>query len=257
MIEHVVTVRVASVLGSLHCAGMCGAFVLVAVGADGQPRAPLSLHASYHLGRLTTYTTLGVLAGALGSAIDLGGHIVGWQRTASIIAGASMIVFGVLALLRLHALAPRQLPSPTFLRRLAEHGHRLAIEQTPMARAAIVGLLTTLLPCGWLYLFVLVAMGTGSAPSGALSMGAFWLGTLPVMVTLGFGVSAIAGRFSRAIPHVTVIAVIAVGVWTITMRAPLDAGLLERTSMVQNPRMHSSTMLQSARSGDWYWCHAQ
>ncbi|MHC4975308.1 MAG: sulfite exporter TauE/SafE family protein [Planctomycetota bacterium] len=255
MIEHVVTVFVASVLGSLHCAGMCGAFVLVAVGADGRVRTPVALHASYHLGRLTTYATLGVIAGSLGGAIDLGGQIVGWQQAASIIAGVSMIVFGGIALLRLHSLAPARLPIPASLQRLSERGHRAAMEQAPVVRASLIGLLTTLLPCGWLYLFVLVAMGTGSGATGALSMGAFWLGTLPVMGTIGFGAAAIAGRFGRALPHATVLAVIAIGIWTIVLRPPLSEAMLGHNMASSEPRLQSQTMLQAARSGAWYWCH--
>ena len=34
MLTLIVSVLIASLLGSLHCAGMCGAFVVIAVGMD-------------------------------------------------------------------------------------------------------------------------------------------------------------------------------------------------------------------------------
>jgi sulfite exporter TauE/SafE len=58
--------------GALHCAPMCGPFVLAqSVGTrKGGPGARLSEVAllPYHLGRLTTYAALGALSGALGGA---------------------------------------------------------------------------------------------------------------------------------------------------------------------------------------------
>ena len=44
---------VASLLGSLHCAGMCGAFLALAVTPDEESRVgKSSLHIAYNTGRL-------------------------------------------------------------------------------------------------------------------------------------------------------------------------------------------------------------
>ncbi|RMF85708.1 MAG: sulfite exporter TauE/SafE family protein, partial [Planctomycetota bacterium] len=91
----IAAVFVASLLGSLHCAGMCGPFVAFAVGADAGRTGGAWRHVAYHGGRLVTYSLLGVAAGALGAALDLGGAWVGVQRTAAIVAGAIMVLFGV------------------------------------------------------------------------------------------------------------------------------------------------------------------
>ena len=71
----ITSVFVASLLGSLHCAGMCGAFVAFAVGIDDPDaaRKRARLHAAYNLGRLVTYSVLGAIAGAIGGALDLAG----------------------------------------------------------------------------------------------------------------------------------------------------------------------------------------
>ncbi|VAX40404.1 hypothetical protein MNBD_PLANCTO03-914, partial [hydrothermal vent metagenome] len=60
----IVSVFLASLLGSMHCAGMCGAFVAFAVGLDDPEaaRKRVRLHMAYNAGRLTTYVTLGAIA---------------------------------------------------------------------------------------------------------------------------------------------------------------------------------------------------
>ena len=56
------SVLLASLLGSPHCAGMCGGFVCFYSGQDG--RGQTRAHAAYNLGRLVSYLVLGLLAGS-------------------------------------------------------------------------------------------------------------------------------------------------------------------------------------------------
>lgn len=226
-------VLVASLLGSTHCAGMCGAFLAFAVAGpeasgSGGPASTRSLvanrarlHAAYNGGRLLTYLILGALAGLLGAALDLGGAAVGLQRVAAALAGAMMIVFGGAALLRASGVRLQKLPVPGALQRFAIRGHRAAASLPPILRAAAVGLLTTLLPCGWLYAFVITAAGTGAPERGALVMGVFWLGTLPVMIGLGVGLQTLTGALRRHLPLATSLLIVAVGMWTLAGRLRL------------------------------------
>ncbi|MBL0922801.1 MAG: sulfite exporter TauE/SafE family protein [Phycisphaerales bacterium] len=188
MIALIGAVFAASLLGSLHCAGMCGAFVAFAVGAPAEKRPPeWALHAAYNGGRLVTYTALGGAAGLLGGALDLAGEMVGLQRLAAALAGAMMVGFGVATLLRLRGVRVGRLRLPRAMTRALEKGHRAASSRPPVVRAALIGLLTTLLPCGWLYAFVITAAGAGDAALGALTMAVFWAGTLPALVAVGGG----------------------------------------------------------------------
>jgi sulfite exporter TauE/SafE len=151
----------ASLLGSLHCAGMCGGFACLYGGdsarSDG-PRSLLTGHLAYHGGRLMAYATLGALAGALGAGLDRAGELAGVQRSAGWIAGALLVLWG-LALLA-QALDVRFLP--TLVRgqvpeRAAQFIGRVLLrfqQQTQGVRAALLGVLTGALPCGWLYAFV-------------------------------------------------------------------------------------------------------
>jgi sulfite exporter TauE/SafE len=220
-------VLLASLLGSTHCAGMCGAFVAFAVGAPAGAQAkPVSrarLNAAYNGGRLVTYSVLGAIAGGLGAALNLGGSLMGVQKVAAGVAAGLMIGFGIVAVLRHLGMRIPRAPVPGVLIRLARAGHAWAFGLSPIQRASVVGLLTTLLPCGWLYAFVVIAAGTASPLAGAAVMATFWLGTLPVMAAIGLGVGSLAGPLRQKLPLVTSLVLIAAGVWTLLGRMAMPA----------------------------------
>lgn len=219
MIALLVTVFGASLLGSLHCAGMCGPFVAFAVSghADLSPRgaAWFAPHAAYHLGRLVVYVTLGTLFGLLGSVVDLGGTLAGVQQGAALAAGATLIAIGILAALRGLGIRFAGRTAPGWLTAWLATGHRLALGLAPVRRSAVIGLLTALLPCGWLYAFAVAASGTGGAGSGAAVMLAFWAGTLPILAGLGLGVQRVAPWFGRRLHAIVSVALVVVGLLTV------------------------------------------
>lgn len=225
----VVAVFLASLLGSTHCAGMCGAFVVLAVSSMESNASRLMLNAAYNIGRLLTYITLGGVAGAVGASIDLGTSLVGLQKGAAVLAGAFMVIFGVTTLLRLKGIkwpfrAAGSVADDSrtgVMQHLALLTHRAALHLPPLPSAVAIGMLTTLLPCGWLYAFVVTAAGTGSPSLGAGLMAVFWLGTLPMMVTLGASASILTGRLRQHLPVMTSTVVVIVGLWTAISRVPL------------------------------------
>ncbi len=228
MIALIAAVLVASLLGSLHCAGMCGAFLAFAVAAEDESprraaRRRMALNAAYNGGRLITYTILGAVGGLIGSAVDLGGAAVGLRSAAAMLAGAMMVGFGVITILRLRGVRVPAPPVPEALRGVVVRGHRAVAAWNPLTRALAIGLLTTFLPCGWLYAFAITAAGTGNPLSGAATMAAFWLGTLPVMASLGVGIQSLAGPLRRRLPMLTSLALVAVGLYTLTGRMALPA----------------------------------
>lgn len=231
MTAMLLTVFSASLLGSLHCAGMCGPFCGVAVSGPRSRGAAAPLHAAYHGGRLLTYTLLGAAAGALGALVDLASSLAGLQPIALALAGGAMVFFGVSELARAHrwrlpGLAWRP---PRAWTRLLQRGQQFAARRSGPARALTIGLLTTLLPCGWLYAFVVTAAGTGSPAGGMLVMAAFWVGTLPVLLSLGAGVRRLAGVFGHRLPTVTAIALMVVGFVTLSGRLALSPEALAET----------------------------
>ncbi len=228
MVTLIAAVFMASLLGSIHCAGMCGPLVAMGV-APGRHRRPghLLAQSAYNGGRLIGYIALGAVAGMFGAGLDLGGAYFGLQRGALILAGAGMILFGLLALLRLTGFRVPTFNLPGPLNGLFRRGHGYAASVDPRLRPLLMGLLSAFLPCGLLYYFVLMAAGSGSAVRGAVCMAVFWAGTLPIMVAVAVGVRSLAGPLRRHLPVAAAVALMLVGLAALLGRfdvPPLAAG---------------------------------
>jgi len=249
MIGLVATVFIASLLGSLHCAGMCGAFLALAVcGTECTKTQARRAHASYHLGRLVSYTLFGVIAGVLGQSFDFAATFAGVQGAAAGVAAGSMILFGLLMLVRTLGTRLPRVPVPVAWTALAGRMHRLALDQPPAMRAVLIGVFTVLLPCGWLWAFALVAAGTASAWSGALVMAVFWLGTLPMLVAMGTSLRAVGGWMGRRMPVFASIALVLAGVATLAMRVAITPRLSNlRLDMPAISTTSSQGIVSSAR----------
>jgi sulfite exporter TauE/SafE len=245
MLALFVSVFAASLLGSFHCAGMCGAFVALACGATETDRTrQATLQFAYHGGRLLTYTTLGLAAGAAGHLIDLTGALAGIKSAAAVLAAGTMLLFAVVALLRARGNNLPRLPLPAGWMRLIQDAHRLAMNRPPVARATLIGVLTTLLPCGWLYAFVVTAAGVGKPWISAGVMAAFWVGTLPVLVGIGIGARGLLGRAGKHLPTVTALAVAAVAVYVLVGRTHLDPAAL--AAAVEPQSTHAAPAVPAA-----------
>lgn len=196
----VIAVLAASLLGSVHCAAMCGGFVCLYAGTGSARHVGVRPHAAYNIGRLVSYLFLGAVAGSVGRGVDRIGAVAGIGRLAAVIAGASMVVWGGTTLL---AASGVRMPQYTAPRALQASLTSLLVRfrnQSPAVRGAATGLLTTLLPCGWLYVYVAAAGATGRVGDAMLVMVVFWLGTLPMMLSLGFGAQRLFGAFQRRLP---------------------------------------------------------
>ena len=90
-------VLLASLLGSPHCAAMCGPFVAFYAGSAPASRA--GTHVAYSLGRFIAYVSLGVLAGTLGASVDRIGALAGVSRLAAVVAGTMMVAWGLATIL--------------------------------------------------------------------------------------------------------------------------------------------------------------
>jgi len=215
-----VTVLAASLVGSLHCVGMCGPFVGFYAGADssGGARRMLS-HAVYSGGRLLSYVMLGLAAGSIGAVLDLAGSLAGVQRIAGITAGVVMVAWGVLALLQIRGVSIfKHTRTQGPVAKMVRQGFGFVGGKPPLVRAATVGLLSGLLPCGWLWAFLVTAAGTGFALGGAAVMTAFWLGTVPALVAVGLGAQLISGPLRRHVPAITAVLLVALGLFAIIGR---------------------------------------
>lgn len=158
-----------SFFGSWHCAGMCGPIATLM-----STRKSLW---SYNLGRLISYTFLGAAAGGLGQFF-LTSNFVTLRWVSALVLTFLLLASGL------------SLIFPQFFKEKLEPwkwSHKL-LHIVKKAQAFhvgqsgfVVGLLTALLPCGWLYTYVFAAIATRSAWAGALTLSLFWLGGLPTL----------------------------------------------------------------------------
>lgn len=231
------SVFVAALLGSVHCAGMCGSFACLASGGDASHgRSALRSTAAYNLGRLLSYATLGAVAGAAGQGLDQLGAVAGFTRPAAIAAGALLILWGLASLLaHLGVRLPALAVPPALASRIAR-GVRAVQDQPPVLRGLALGVLTAALPCGWLYAFVATSAAAGSAPAGALVMAAFWTGTVPMMAAVGLGAQRLLGPARRHLPAFTAVVLVVLGAMTVAGRfAPRAHAAIEHASHAPAP----------------------
>ncbi|MDF1563654.1 MAG: sulfite exporter TauE/SafE family protein [Deltaproteobacteria bacterium] len=193
-------------LGSLHCAGMCGPLALaIGTGSDH----PLGRLLLFVTGKAGTYAILGTIAGLLGAAFGaassktvLGESGLAWV---ALVAGTLMIGLGVQNLWR--RLAPRPGSRPSAISLLLGKVLRTRSPWSPV----VAGALTGLLPCGLTWAMTAQALAAGSALSGALVMAAFGAGTAPAMVVSGWLGSRLSGTSRRQGEILAASAVIAMG----------------------------------------------
>lgn len=225
-------VFVASLTGSLHCAGMCGPFALMAGlcgdrcdGVAGRTAAGRWIPvAGYHAGRMVSYLLVGLLAGWLGAAVELGGNLAGWQQAATWLAGMMMVAMGGMALLRQAGWISLRSGTGSWVAGRLQPWMRRVVKLPPAWRALGIGVLTVLMPCGWLYVFAVAAAGTGSPLLGGLTMLVFWSGTVPVLLALVLGVGGFAARARLNLPAVTAVLTVCLGIHTTIWRAPVLHG---------------------------------
>ncbi len=246
-------VFVASLLGSLHCAGMCGPLALLAVQPAGAAHRRWKPHLAYHGGRLLAYAALGAACGAIGLAVDRGAGLAGLQRAAALLAGATIVTLGLAALIHEFGWWPRAAVRMTVDGRAAPRGrlrrglawlsdvsvrvmrlgHRAASGLPPGRRAALIGVMTPCLPCGWLYAFAITAAGAAGPLAGAAVLTAFWLGTVPVLLGIGLTLRQVAAVLGGRVRAIAAVAMIVLGVLTALQRVNLP--LLEAPALAAPP----------------------
>jgi sulfite exporter TauE/SafE len=201
---------------------MCGGFVVMSSeGARTQAERRLAPLA-YHGGRLLAYLTLAALSGALGGLVNAAGATRGMGQVAGLLAGSVMLLWGLAALLesqgvRLLPRARKWLPDRLVARMVA------LVRRPPIERSLLLGLSSALLPCGWLYGFVLVGAGTGSVLGSVSVLAAFWAGNLPLLLGFGAAVAHVSTRIRRHAPLLGALSMLLLGLVTVLGRVNLPA----------------------------------
>jgi sulfite exporter TauE/SafE/copper chaperone CopZ/plastocyanin domain-containing protein len=200
---------VVGLITSVHCAAMCGGINLSqcipAVSAMPAVTTPAAASAStlsagalstgalsagraesrrkalypavlYNAGRVISYTTVGIIVGALGSVITVSGR---FQGVIQLAAGVFMVIMGINMLGLFPVLRRFNLRLPKIF------AAKIDSQKTAGKSPLFIGLLNGLMPCGPLQAMQLYALSTGSPAAGGISMFLFSMGTVPLMFGLG------------------------------------------------------------------------
>jgi sulfite exporter TauE/SafE len=138
----------------------------------------------YHIGRILTYSFIGVLFGFFGKGL----YLAGFQQRLSILIGVIMI----LAILFPALLNFSKKPNQTFYKLVSFLKQRMAyyLPRKNFASFFMMGFLNGFLPCGLVYMAVFGAIASGNTLDGATYMAMFGLGTVALM-----SLAALLGNF--------------------------------------------------------------
>jgi uncharacterized protein len=179
----------------------------------------LKPHIYFNIGRIVSYTLLGGVIGALGSALTLSAEMNG---ILTIAASVVMILLG-LQMLKLFPSLTRFMPA--IPKALSHRIHDLAERQTK-GGAFVFGAATFFLPCGFTQALQLYVLAKADFATGALTMLAFSLGTLPALLSLSAVSSFASGVFQRRFLKLAGAAVIVLGAMNIQYGLELTGGSL-------------------------------
>lgn len=193
---------IVGLLTSIHCIAMCGG-INISVSMSNNSDNKFKPGLLYNLGRLTSYTIIGGIVGAIGSTISFSPSA---KNTVSVLAGLFMIMMGINMTGLLKNNKVLNLHMPKFIAKYLN-------KQKKNAKSSfVIGLLNGLMPCGPLQTMQLYALGTGSLIKGALSMFIFALGTLPLMLGLSSLSGFMSGKMGVKLKKLSGILVVVLGI---------------------------------------------
>ncbi len=194
------------ILTGFHCISMCGGFVVSYTTKNAlRGHKSFKQHLVYGGSKVVSYAIIGGLFGLIGGIFAFSVKLRGWV---AIFAGIFMI-FYALSMFGIKFFRKFQF-NPKFLTRFTNKASSEA--KGAYKGPFITGLLSGLfIACGPLQAMYLYAAGTGNLFSGASSLAAFGLGTLPVMLGFGSLATVISHKTTKRILKLSAIIVLILG----------------------------------------------
>jgi sulfite exporter TauE/SafE len=187
-ISGLIAAALAGLLGGAHCLAMCGGF-MTALSRSGQRSPPpvATLHPAralarrqlpYNVGRITTYTVLGAIAGGAGGAALAAGDFAVIQRVLYVIANVFLLALAIAIVSNGKGLAGLQRVGAVLFTRVMPAIRPLLARDDAPSRYAL-GMIWGLVPCGLVYAVLPIALFSGGPLQGGL-------GTLPNLLAAGW-----------------------------------------------------------------------
>jgi len=218
--------------GSLHCVAMCGPLMLALPLGRAERWQVAGQTLVYQLGRISTYSLLGLLFGLLGKGIAL----AGFQQALSIFAGCLMLVAAFFALE--WERAALSVPGMRSLTRWVQQRIGLLLRRHPQGAALGVGILNGLLPCGLVYAGIAGAISMTSGWGGSAFMSLFGLGTLPLLFILMFSGQRLGAAWRSRLRFVQPALLVLAGALMLFKGLHLDLSLFESAVPKALPDCH-------------------
>ena len=215
---------VIGLMTSVHCIAMCGGINVSQCLAENKKFSGL-YPVMYNLGRVVSYTVIGFVLGFAGMFFGTGENLGVSSIIQGLIksfAGIYMVIMGVNMLGFVPQIKRLTFHLPNFIGKF----------RVKNSQPFVVGLLNGFMPCGPLQSIQLVALATGNPFTGGLSMFAFSLGTVPLMLGLGSLVSVLGKRFTDRMMTVGAILVTVMGLAMISQGASLTGMIKSENLMV-------------------------
>ncbi len=160
---------------SLHCIGMCGPIaMMLPVDKNNSAKKVIQIMI-YHMGRLTSYASLGLIFGILGK----GFYMAGIQQQLSIVVGLLMIIIAIVPE-RVFMKYNFSKPVYKLISKVKTSLGSQFKRKTPDALFTI-GVLNGFLPCGLVYAALFGAIAMSSLTLSISYMLLYGLGTIPMM----------------------------------------------------------------------------
>ncbi|GGZ83143.1 sulfite exporter TauE/SafE family protein [Algibacter mikhailovii] len=192
-------------LGSFHCVGMCGPIAFMLPVDRSSQINKVSQIAIYHIGRLLTYSVLGLVFGLIGKGL----YLFGFQQQLSIAIGVIMIL---IVIIPQKTLSKYNFSKPIYgLISNVKSWLGKAMKRKSLDTFLTIGFLNGFLPCGLVYMAVFAAIGSGSALNGSLYMAVFGLGTIPLMTTAIYLSNVLKGTTRQRIQKIIPVFVVLIG----------------------------------------------
>lgn len=221
-------------LGGAHCAVMCGG---IATGLSVQQRGGWWVALQPNLGRVAGYALAGAIAGGVGHGLLGVARMPELTLALRATVGLVLIVAALRLLDRQGRLSFLHASGGRVWQWLRPLQRRLLPANTMVKRVAL-GMLWGWMPCGLSTTLLAAAWLQASALHGGLTMTAFGLGTLPVMLPLTWAGARFGQRLQRGGWRTAMgLCVMLAGV--ITLAAPL---------LMQAPALHSVLAMLGCRS---------
>lgn len=174
--------------GSVHCVGMCGGIAsFISLQSMQQQRKLLPILV-FNLGRLTTYSLLGLVFGLLGKLLFTRIEASINQKISLYFGAVIFILLGLYISQIWKGITLIEKPGFYFYQKIQPYAKKL-LPIKSYRQLYLYGLSWGLLPCGMVYSALLIALSYSSPLKSSSYMLLFGLGTLPTMLMVPYMVA--------------------------------------------------------------------